>query len=198
MRQTNGVQGPVTQETDRRGTTRVLQAALCSSPQPYHCRARGRTSAGYGPLQPARAALTLYRSAIWVEPWSLHASSLFAMRGMEHFLLHFRAIAKGAYNHEDHLQGRSPWPSARRIRNCTFCATPQPISWPRPSSACTPQADFAFGPATENGFYYDVDLGDTKLTDEDLASHREGDDARSARRICPSSPSSCPAPRPSS
>ena len=31
-----------------------------------------------------------------------------------------------------------------------------------------PQADFAFGPATENGFYYDVDLGDTKLTDEDL------------------------------
>ncbi len=31
-----------------------------------------------------------------------------------------------------------------------------------------PQADFAFGPATENGFFYDVDLGDTKLTDEDL------------------------------
>ena len=31
-----------------------------------------------------------------------------------------------------------------------------------------PQADFAFGPATDNGFYYDVDLGDTKLTDEDL------------------------------
>ena len=33
-----------------------------------------------------------------------------------------------------------------------------------------PQADFAFGPATENGFYYDVDLGDTKLSDEDLAN----------------------------
>ncbi|MGN0984240.1 MAG: threonine--tRNA ligase, partial [Gemmiger sp.] len=33
-----------------------------------------------------------------------------------------------------------------------------------------PQADFAFGPATENGFYYDVDLGDVKLTDEDLAA----------------------------
>lgn len=31
-----------------------------------------------------------------------------------------------------------------------------------------PYADFAYGPATENGFYYDVDLGDTKLTDEDL------------------------------
>ena len=31
-----------------------------------------------------------------------------------------------------------------------------------------PEADFAFGPATERGFYYDVDLGDTKLTDEDL------------------------------
>lgn len=31
-----------------------------------------------------------------------------------------------------------------------------------------PQADFAFGPATEHGFFYDVDLGDVKLTDEDL------------------------------
>ena len=24
-----------------------------------------------------------------------------------------------------------------------------------------PHAQFAYGPATENGFYYDVDLGDT-------------------------------------
>ena len=24
-----------------------------------------------------------------------------------------------------------------------------------------PQAHFAYGPATDNGFYYDVDLGDT-------------------------------------
>ncbi len=31
-----------------------------------------------------------------------------------------------------------------------------------------PHADFAYGPATEKGFYYDVDLGETKLTDEDL------------------------------
>ena len=31
-----------------------------------------------------------------------------------------------------------------------------------------PQADFAYGPATDNGFYYDVDLGDTKLSEEDL------------------------------
>ena len=31
-----------------------------------------------------------------------------------------------------------------------------------------PQADFAFGPATQNGFYYDVDLGDQKLQPEDL------------------------------
>ena len=29
-----------------------------------------------------------------------------------------------------------------------------------------PQADFAFGPATENGFYYDVDLGDQKLSEK--------------------------------
>lgn len=33
-----------------------------------------------------------------------------------------------------------------------------------------PHADFAYGPANEKGFYYDVDLGDTKLTDEDLAA----------------------------
>ncbi len=33
-----------------------------------------------------------------------------------------------------------------------------------------PQAIFAYGPATEKGFYYDVDLGDAKLTDDDLAN----------------------------
>ena len=33
-----------------------------------------------------------------------------------------------------------------------------------------PEAIFAYGPATEKGFYYDVDLGDKKLTDEDLAA----------------------------
>lgn len=31
-----------------------------------------------------------------------------------------------------------------------------------------PEADFAYGPATEKGFYYDVDLGDKKISDEDL------------------------------
>ncbi len=31
-----------------------------------------------------------------------------------------------------------------------------------------PQADFGYGPATENGFYYDVDLGEKTLSDEDL------------------------------
>ena len=33
-----------------------------------------------------------------------------------------------------------------------------------------PQADFGYGPATEKGFFYDVDLGDVKLTDEDLTA----------------------------
>ena len=33
-----------------------------------------------------------------------------------------------------------------------------------------PGADFAYGPATEKGFYYDVDLGDRKINDEDLAA----------------------------
>lgn len=32
-----------------------------------------------------------------------------------------------------------------------------------------PHAKFAYGPANENGFYYDVDLGDTKLDESDLA-----------------------------
>ena len=31
-----------------------------------------------------------------------------------------------------------------------------------------PHAKFAYGPANEKGFYYDVDLGDTKLAEEDL------------------------------
>ena len=31
-----------------------------------------------------------------------------------------------------------------------------------------PEAKFAYGPATEKGFYYDVDLGDVKLADSDL------------------------------
>ena len=31
-----------------------------------------------------------------------------------------------------------------------------------------PHAKFAYGPATEKGFYYDVDLGDVKLVDADL------------------------------
>lgn len=31
-----------------------------------------------------------------------------------------------------------------------------------------PEAKFGVGPAVENGFYYDIDLGDTKLSDEDF------------------------------
>ncbi len=31
-----------------------------------------------------------------------------------------------------------------------------------------PDAHFGYGPATEKGFYYDIDLGDKKLTDDDL------------------------------
>ena len=33
-----------------------------------------------------------------------------------------------------------------------------------------PDAKFAYGPATEKGFYYDVDLGEVKLVDADLAA----------------------------
>lgn len=31
-----------------------------------------------------------------------------------------------------------------------------------------PEADFAYGPATDIGFYYDVDLGDKKISEDDL------------------------------
>ena len=31
-----------------------------------------------------------------------------------------------------------------------------------------PHAQFAYGPATENGFYYDADLGDTKVNEDDF------------------------------
>ena len=46
-----------------------------------------------------------------------------------------------------------------------------------------PDADFAYGPATEKGFYYDVDFGDKKLTDEDLEAiekDRQGQSAHQA------------------
>ncbi|MBR4910470.1 MAG: threonine--tRNA ligase [Clostridia bacterium] len=33
-----------------------------------------------------------------------------------------------------------------------------------------PQAHFGYGPATEKGFYYDIDLGEKKLADEDLSA----------------------------
>ena len=33
-----------------------------------------------------------------------------------------------------------------------------------------PQAHFAYGPATDNGFHYDVDLGSTALSEDDLAA----------------------------
>ena len=33
-----------------------------------------------------------------------------------------------------------------------------------------PEADFAYGPANEKGFYYDVDLGDKTLSEDDLAA----------------------------
>ena len=33
-----------------------------------------------------------------------------------------------------------------------------------------PQAKFGYGPATENGFYYDIDLGDAKVSEDDFAA----------------------------
>ena len=42
-----------------------------------------------------------------------------------------------------------------------------------------PEADFAYGPATDNGFYYDVDLGERKIGDEDLAAIED-----EMRKIC--------------
>ena len=31
-----------------------------------------------------------------------------------------------------------------------------------------PEADFGYGPATDNGFYYDIDLGDAKVNEDDF------------------------------
>ena len=33
-----------------------------------------------------------------------------------------------------------------------------------------PEADFGYGPATENGFYYDIDFGDAKISEDDLGA----------------------------
>ena len=37
-----------------------------------------------------------------------------------------------------------------------------------------PEAKFGVGPATENGFYYDIDLGDAKISEEDLPEIEKG------------------------
>ena len=50
-----------------------------------------------------------------------------------------------------------------------------------------PDAHFAYGPATEKGFYYDVDLGDKKLSDEDLPAI-EGEMAKIVRETLPIKP----------
>ena len=34
----------------------------------------------------------------------------------------------------------------------------------------SPEADFGYGPATDNGFYYDIDFADTKISEEDFAA----------------------------
>lgn len=36
-----------------------------------------------------------------------------------------------------------------------------------------PQAKFGYGPATEKGFYYDIDMGDVKLSEDDLPAIEE-------------------------
>ena len=56
-----------------------------------------------------------------------------------------------------------------------------------------PQAKFAYGPATERGFYYDVDLGEEKLTDEDLQAIEA-----EMKKICKENlpPMHCPGTRP--
>ncbi|EJU35409.1 threonine--tRNA ligase [Slackia sp. CM382] len=33
-----------------------------------------------------------------------------------------------------------------------------------------PEADFGYGPATDNGFYYDIDFADTRISEEDFAA----------------------------
>ncbi len=83
------------------------------------------------------------------------------------------------------------WTSARRIRNCTLSATPQPTLWAQAIKRLYPEADFAFGPATENGFYYDVDLGDPSSPTKTLPTSKK--DAQDHQgKSGPSSPSSCP------
>ena len=39
-----------------------------------------------------------------------------------------------------------------------------------------PNAKFWVGPVVEEGFYYDMDLGDVMLTDEDVAKNRKGNE----------------------
>ena len=47
-----------------------------------------------------------------------------------------------------------------------------------------PTAKFGIGPAIDNGFYYDIDFGDTKVSDADLGKI-EKKDARYHRTQAP-------------
>ena len=58
-----------------------------------------------------------------------------------------------------------------------------------------PQAKFAYGPATERGFYYDVDLGEEKLADEDLQAI-EAEMKKICKENLPLKAMHCPGTRP--
>ena len=59
-----------------------------------------------------------------------------------------------------------------------------------------PQTAFAYGPASEKGFYYDMDLGEAVISAEDLPRIEE-EMRRICKENCRSSPSSCPGRMPS-
>ena len=88
-------------------------------------------------------------------------------------------------HYEDHLQRR---PCGRVPAGPgTACYPPHRCSHHAQAiKRLYPEADFAFGPATENGFYYDVDLA-TPSSPMTIWPTSKKRCARSARKIWPSS-----------
>ena len=58
--------------------------------------------------------------------------------------------------------------SSRRkaLRRCTSCATPAPISWPRPCRSCSPARRSPSAPATDDGYFYDFLLPENISSDD--------------------------------
>ena len=153
----------VVQAVLQAGST-VTTAECEGEPSPKQRPVTGAYKTGLGPLFYEWDALP---RPIRVEPWSmnLYASSrLWSRMGWSIFVYPKERLSMKIIYKDGTVAECPKEEELHVLRHTAAHIMAQAIK------RLYPQADFAFGPATENGFFYDVDLGDTKLSDEDLAN----------------------------